>query len=225
MESDKQQKSKIVIKDENKVQKLFVKLGVVSAIFVVLLIILIIIVSMLSKKRSILQSEIDSLKNASSIVQVQIRDIDNKAATAKNYIQVWEKDFIPYQKELKGINIDDVKKTVVEIANSNLFTNTVIEVSPVILAGQPLENASIRTYTTVVTVKFNAITDVNVYQFLDELKSNIGYFITIQEVTLKRVKRVDDDFLNTLSIGNIVTALEGEIKIRLYGLGENKVII
>ena len=69
---------------------------------------------------------------------------------------------------------------------------------------------------------FNSITDINVFMFLDSLKENLGYFITVQDVNLKRIKKVDQELLDKISNGENVAAVEGDIKIRIYGLGKGR---
>ena len=58
--------------------------------------------------------------------------------------------------------------------------------------------------------------------FLDNLKDEIGYFITIQDINLKRVGKVNQEMLDALSIGNVVTNVEGDVKVRVYGLGKGR---
>ena len=37
---------------------------------------------------------------------------------------------------------------------------------------------------------------------------------------MERTKKVSEEFLKSLANGNITTAISGEIKIRIYGIGE-----
>ena len=67
-------------------------------------------------------------------------------------------------------------------------------------------------------IKFSTITDIDVLNFLDNLEKNIGCFVLVQDMSLKRTKKINDDFIKTLNTGNIITAVDGEIRVRLYGL-------
>ena len=80
---------------------------------------------------------------------------------------------------------------------------------------------NINVLTTLLTINFSTITDIDFFNFLESLKKQLKCFKIIQEVNLKRVKKVDENFLKILNNGNIPTGVEGSIVLRLYGL-ENK---
>lgn len=208
------------IKNEKKINKVITKLAIIITIFLILLIAFLYNLKILLSKRSEIIAEINKLNSSNSSIISQITDIENKSVMAKNFIQVWENNYIPNQKLLKGIDIQDVDNKIHKLAAENVMTNVVVNLSPVILAGGQFEKKTLKTYTTLIAIKFNAVTDINVFQFLDDLKKNIGYFMTIQEINLERVKKIDEEFLKNLSSGTIVTAITGEVKIRLYGIGE-----
>lgn len=208
------------LKNEKKVNGLITKLAVASCILLILLGILVYSAKILLDEKNKMQQEVDSLNNSNSSIVSQIRDIENKSIMAKNYIKIWETDYIPNQKLMNGINIQEVEDKIQKLATENNMVDVLINLSPVILARGQFEKGTLKTYTTLVVIKFNAVTDISVFKFLDDLRDSIGYFITIQEFTMERTRKIDDEFLRTLANGNIATAVSGEIKIRLYGLGE-----
>ena len=122
-------------------------------------------------------------------------------------------------KLLKGINYPEVEKQILNIASANHFINTIITSSPTIMVGGAFEKEILNTYTVLITMQFSCITDLDIYNFLDALKSNLDYFIVIESLSFTRVGKVDNEFLKTLKNGNNVSGVNGEIKIRLYGLG------
>ncbi len=208
------------LKNEKKVNRLITKLAIASCILLILLGIFAYSAKILLDEKNKMQQEVDSLSNLNSSIVSQIRDIENKSTMAKNYIKIWETDYIPNQKLMNGINIQEVEDKIQKLAAENDMVNVLVNLSPVILAGGQFEKETLKTYTTLVVIKFNAITDISVFKFLDDLRDNIGYFITIQELVMERTRKIDDEFLRTLANGNIATAVSGEVKIRLYGLGE-----
>lgn len=208
------------LKNEKKVNRLITKLAIASCILLILLGIFAYSAKILLDEKNKMQQEVDSLSNLNSSIVSQIRDIENKSTMAKNYIKIWETDYIPNQKLMNGINIQEVEDKIQKLAAENDMVNVLVNLSPVILAGGQFEKETLKTYTTLVVIKFNAVTDISVFKFLDDLRDSIGYFITIQELTMERTRKIDDEFLRTLANGNIATAVSGEVKIRLYGLGK-----
>ena len=208
------------LKNEEKVNKLIIRLIIVSFLLLVLLGVFAYSAKVLLDEKDKMQQEIDSVNNDNSVIISQIRDIEAKSTMAKNYIKIWNDNYIPNQKLMKGINVQDIESKIREIAEKNNLTNIVINLSPVILAGGQFERENVKAYTTLIVVKFDAITDINVFKFLDEFMDSIGYFITIQEIKMERTKKVSEEFLKSLANGNITTAISGEIKIRIYGIGE-----
>lgn len=208
------------LKNEGKVKKLMTKLAIASFVLLLFLAVFAYSTKVLLDEKNKMALEVDSLSNSNSSIVSQIKDIENKSNMAKNYIKMWETGYIPNQKLMNGINIQDVEEKIQKFATENGMANVLVNLSPVILVGGEFDRSVLKTYTTLVVIKFNAITDINVFKFLDDLRDNIGYFITIQELTMERTRKVDDEFLRTLANGNIATAISGEVKIRLYGLGE-----
>ena len=99
----------------------------------------------------------------------------------------------------------------------NISTNF----SPLILVDGSFGKQNINVLTTLLTVKFSTITDIDAFNFIESFEKEIDYFNIIQEFSLKRLKKVDENFLKTLNGGNIVSGVEGTFIVRLYGL-ENK---
>ena len=208
------------LKNEEKINKLIIRLIIVSFLLFVLLSTFVYSIKIFFDEKNKMQQEINSISNVNSVIISQIKDMEAKSTMAKNYIRIWNNDYIPNQKLMKGINVQDIESKIREIAEKNNLTNIVINLSPVILAGGQFERENVKAYTTLIVVKFDAITDINVFKFLDEFRDSIGYFITIQEIKMERTKKVSEEFLKLLANGNITTAISGEIKIRIYGIGE-----
>ncbi|HSQ97969.1 MAG TPA: hypothetical protein VLL98_04595 [Rickettsiales bacterium] len=205
-------------KDNRKVKKLFYSIIFYSSILIICLILFLGIVLFYSQRKEFLQQRITILKKQNSNISLQINNIINKSIAAKNYIKIWNEQFSKEQKELKGIDTSVAYGKIMQIAKDSKLIEVSMNFSPLILTGGIFEKQNIKVFTTFVTIKFNSITDIDVLNFLDNLKKDLNYFIIIQEINLKRTNRINDDFIKTLNNGNIVTAVEGEIKIRLYGL-------
>lgn len=209
-------------KKENKVNKLFTKLGIFSAILLILLIILIITFKMFNSKKDIFQNQLSALNNNNNSIVLQIKNLESKSVTAKNYIQIWDNEFTSNQKKLAGINVEELRVNIKNIADNNILDSLNITISPVILAGKTFDNDSIRTYTAILEIKFNAISDVDVYKFIDDLNQNLGYFITIQSIEMKKLRAINEEFLKALRSGTMIASTEVKLELRIYGLGENK---
>lgn len=207
---------------EKKISKLFSKVIVVSIICFILLIVFIVNLQIILKGKSNTLTRIDDLRIENATVISEIENVEKKSKIAEDYIQIWNTDFLPKQKEFKGINIEELQASIEKLARETKLENLAINFSPVVLAGKDLSKQTIKVYTTLVSIRFTSITDINFFMFLDNLKDEIGYFITIQDINLKRVGKVNQEMLDALSIGNVVTNVEGDVKVRVYGLGKGR---
>lgn len=210
------------ILQEKKINKLLTKVVFVSILFFVLFIVFIMNLKVILSGKANAINKIEDLNIENTSILEEIENIDKKSKIAENYIEIWENGFLPKQKELKGIDIEDLQNSIERLAKETRLDNLVINFSPVILAGRNLEKTNVKVYTTLASLRFNSITDINVFMFLDSLKENLGYFITVQDVNLKRIKRVDQELLDKISNGENVATVEGDIKIRIYGLGKER---
>ena len=210
------------ILQEKKINKLLTKVVFVSILFFFLFIVFIINLKVILSGKATAINKIEDLYIENTSILAEIENIDKKSKIAENYIEIWENGFLPKQKELKGIDIEDLQNSIERLAKETRLDDLVINFSPVILAGRNLEKTNVKVYTTLASLRFNSITDINVFMFLDSLKENLGYFITVQDVNLKRLKRVDQELLDKISNGENVAAVEGDIKIRIYGLGKGR---
>lgn len=207
---------------EKKISKLLSKVIVVSIICFILLIVFIVNLQIILKGKSNTLTRIDDLRIENATVISEIENVEKKSKIAEDYIKIWNTDFLPKQKEFKGINIEELQASIEKLARETKLENLAINFSPVVLAGKDLSKQTIKVYTTLVSIRFTSITDINFFMFLDNLKDEIGYFITIQDINLKRVGKVNQEMLDSLSIGNIVTNVEGDVKVRVYGLGKGR---
>jgi hypothetical protein len=208
----------IQIKNNKKIRKLFVTSSMYFAIIMVFAILFIILLEFCLKAKSSFQQQLNLLTKQNATVTHQIYDIANKTIVTQNYIKIWKEEFSEEQRELKGLNTSNIYQKILNISKHSKLGNVTIDFSQLILAGGSLEKDSMKVFTTEVTIKFSTITDIDVLNFLENLKKNIGCFIVVQEVNLNRTKKIDSYFIKTLDSGNLITAIDGIIKVRLYGL-------
>lgn len=205
-------------KKKGKINKLFSKITIYLSISIVFLILFLLILDFYSQKRATLQQEINVLEKQNASISAQISDIINKSIAAKTYIKIWNEEFSKEQKELKGINTTNTYAKILEIAKDSKLVNVSVNFSPLILASGAFEKQNIKVFTTAAVIKFSTITDIDVLNFLDNLKRDLGCFVIVQDMSLKRTRKIDDEFIKMLNTGNVITAVDGEIRVRLYGL-------
>ena len=210
------------ILQEKKIHKLFTKVTFVSIICFILFVIFIINIKVILDGKTNTLTRIQDLRIENMSIISEIENFNKKSKIAETYLQVWENDFLPKQKKLEGIDIESLQLGLEKLARETILNDLTINFSPVILAGRNLEKPTVKVYTTLVSIRFTSVTDVNVFMFLDRLKNELGYFITVQDINLKRVGKVNQEMLDALSNGDLVGNVEGDIKIRIYGLGKEK---
>ena len=155
---------------EKKISKLLSKVIVVSIICFILLIVFIVNLQLILKGKSNTLTRIDDLRIENATVISEIENVEKKSKIAEDYIQIWNTDFLPKQKEFKGINIEELQASIEKLARETKLENLAINFSPVVLAGKDLSKQTIKVYTTLVSIRFTSITDINFFMFLDNLK-------------------------------------------------------
>lgn len=211
-------KTKEIIKKMSKINRLFSKITVSLSISIIFLIVFLLLLNFYSQKKIFLQQKINVLEKQNLVISTQINDIINKSIAAKNYIKIWNEELSKEQRALTGINTTNTYATILQIAKDSKLVNVSVSFSPLILTAGAFEKQNVKVFTTVAFIKFSTITDIDVLNFLDNLKRDVGCFIIVQDISLKRTRKINDDFIKTLNTGNIITAVDGEIRIRLYGL-------
>ena len=215
-----------IIKNENKtliedkrIRILIIKISLVCLVFLSASGILLYNITRLLSERNNFEKKVLSLEKQNRNILNQIKDLENKTITAKKYIEIWENKYPEEQKLLKGIDIEVLNNKIQKLAENTDLSNVNINFSPVIIMTDKFDRKTLAAYTTLIAIEFNALTDVSVFNFINDLE-NVGYFITIQEINLKRTGKVDDELLNSLSNGEKASTVNGTIKVRIYGLGE-----
>lgn len=206
---------------KNKINRLFTNIIAYGSLTIFFLMLFFAIILFYRTKQNSFQQQIHILNKENEAITLQIRDIVNKSITAKNYIKIWNEEFTKEQKKLAGIDTEKIREKISKLAKDSKLINVSTNFSPLILVDDSFGKQNINVLTTLLTIKFSTITDIDAFNFIESFKKEIGYFSIIQEFSLKRLKRVDENFLKTLNSGNIVNGVDGTFIIRLYGL-ENK---
>ena len=167
----------------------------------------------LLKNKNLTKQNNDILKN--------IKNLEKKEEETKKYIDFWDKNFSENQKLLNGIDVTKTENFIKNIAEKNYFSNLSISYSSTVIAPK-LENNLIQVYSILFTIKFSSITDINIYNFVNDLKNEFNYLMVIEKIYFERNNKIDSVFLNSLRNGVILSAVSGEIKLRIYGLGLKK---
>ena len=202
----------------NKINSLFINITIKFIIFLVLIGLSILIIKVLMANISKSKKEIEDLNKKNINIIDQTTDIVNKSIAAKKYIVVWENELTKNQKMLTGISTQKIQSQIEAIAAQDKFRIRSITFSPVVIAGGSFRKTSITTYSTLVTIRFSTVTDINAFAFLNDLKEKLDNFAVITDVSLKRTKKITPNFLKKLNDGIVMTAIDGEFKIRLYGI-------
>ena len=220
--TEKQNKEKKEKKSKSKASILFTNIVIKFTISFTLLISSILVIKILSNNIKKTKIEIENLDEKNKAIIIQTTSIVNKSIAAKKYIKLWNEDLNAKQKELSGISVETIQAQIDKIASNQNITLSSIAFSPSVMTGGSFEKLSIVTYSTLVTIKFSTITDINAFKFLNDLKENLDNFIVVTEINLKRTKKITPDFLKQLGSGLPLTAIDGEFKVRLYGIEQKK---
>ncbi len=213
--------TEVKVNKKSKINRLFTRIIIYGCIAIFFLMLLFAITLFYKIKQNSFQQEMHVLNKENQAIQIQIDDMVSKSIAAKNYIKIWNEDFTAEERKLDGINLDEIKRQIQKLAENSHIIDVSVNFSPLILIDGSFGKQNINVLTTSLTINFATITDIDFFNFLESLKNQLKCFKIIQEVSLKRVKKVDENFLKILNNGNIPIGVEGSIVMRLYGL-ENK---
>jgi hypothetical protein len=119
---------------------------------------------------------------------------------------------------MKGIDVRYLEEKFNSIAKNNALTNVNISFSPPTVVNRVTNRNLSNMFEVSVIIEFDAVTDVNVYNFISLLENNKDYYILFREIEIKKTKDIDKIFINLLNSGTFVTAINGVIKLSIYGL-------
>ena len=117
------------ILQEKKINKLLTKVVFVSILFFVLFIVFFMNLKVILSGKANAINKIEDLNIENTSILEEIENIDKKSKIAENYVEIWENGFLPKQKELKGIDIEDLQNSIERLAKETRLDNLVINSS------------------------------------------------------------------------------------------------
>jgi hypothetical protein len=158
------------------------------------------------------------LENAS--VKVEASKINNDLAVAKNKISeikeataLWNNLNDKYRKRT-GLNIDEAKSTLEMLENKHfLVPPTEIIMSPPVemTNSSSYKTDSIVVVSSDVTIKFKAIIDIDLLNFVGDLEHNFPGYIRINSLFLERRGNVGPEIIKQIKKGDPVSLVAGEL--------------
>lgn len=165
--------------------------------------------------------EIISLIEESSKLTILLSDVERKAYLVNDYMKMWNENFSKEQREIKSIDIENIRQNLLTLSNNNYITNIQINfVLPQIIKN--LSKNTINFFNSENNIKLNSMTEYSLYYFLKQLEeTKIGFFL-IEEFSITRIKNLDKSIINNLINGKLDFLLESTIKLQWFKAGERK---
>jgi len=204
---------------QQKVSKLIKKIILLFILFGIFSSGLFYITKKIIKTRTSYINEINNLEKHYKTIKNKIIDLEEKSTIAMHHIKIWKNQLTPGQKEKKGISMDYAKTLLENLRIQNrIYTPLKINFTVPIAMKGIFDKQNIKVISTLMTIEFGAITDVDVYNFINSIEQEIAGYIVLEEVTLQRIKKVDKKYLESLKKGTKTPILKVKIKIRWYGI-------
>lgn len=218
MEIQKQEKIVSKVPTKNKAAKLLKNI-LLSILFLAILdVAAYLAVRNFIRTKARYKKEVQTLLERKRDLKNQISDLSNRKAIAGKYIKMWEKEFTAGQKEKIGVSIGYAKDFLIKLSKSHHISNMQITFSTPEQMGDVFARNNVAVSSTLINIHFDTVTDINVHQFIDDIERNISGFVFLEEMTLIRTKKIDDDYIELLRKNNIVPTLRANLQIRWYGI-------
>lgn len=158
------------------------------------------------------------LENTNKSIQTQIAELNTKSATARKYVTMWNEELTAGQKTRNGMSIERAREAINIAAERNRIDLTNMQFSSPIQIYGSLSRSNVKVFSSIITLSFGAMTDINVHHFIDDLEKNIEGFMLVQELSLRRTRKIDEEFIKSLEAGTFLPTLKADLKIRWYAL-------
>lgn len=161
--------------------------------------------------------KIDSLRKERSVTISKTKELDRKLTLTKTYMSVWENEVPKNMKDGDGVNIEKIKNLLEKLAKRHYFINNNINFS--IPTDILVSKTSVFKFSNVeITMNFGCLTEYNIYNFLNDLKTNndFGIYI-IENMEIRKTANLDKQFVkNIINNNKINPLLNASLKLQWY---------
>lgn len=162
-----------------------------------------------------LEGQVQSSRGEATRLQAQY-------VKAKESLQLY--DAINKRNENAGLDLnrDNAKRILDLLKERYLINNLSVTVSPVTAVGAAeLQKKSLSIYASDVELKFDALTDENLYGFINAIKPRFPGYIRITKFQIERLADLDTTTVALLRRGELPSLVGGELSFKWYGIKYN----
>jgi hypothetical protein len=169
-----------------------------------------------------LQQEASTAKNNlnRALGDVSSRELKNKEA--QEYLELYLKiTGESEQAKISDLNRDKAQSWLKQVAAQNSITNLVGEVEPLEpIVNEAFKKKTFQGITSQVSLEFAAMTDEQIYRFLDAILGQFPGYIKVTRFELTRVSNISDDIFLTASKGTFPELVKGLLEFNWIGVRE-----
>jgi len=211
-------KKKKSTKNTGKASKLTSMILIFSSVLTILIFVTFFTFKDFVKTRNSFGLEIQNLKKHEKSLLNQISELEDQSATAQKFITMWREEFTDAQKSREGISINFATELLKKISKNHNISNLQINFSkPSELSGI-FEKNSIEVSNTLISIKFDTITDINVLRFIEDIENQIPNFIILTSLNMTRTTKISEEYFESLKNGVTIPTLKAELNMRWYGI-------
>jgi hypothetical protein len=205
-----------------KIQSLRKKNIINFSLTIFLLAVFIAIILFVNFQNNNLRQDIDRTKNQTSQIRNQGVEIESKTIEIKKYKELW-KTIEDNKKNITGIKVDDVNKTLDSLGEKYSITKPVIKITlPEALNDGIFFRQTINVLFSKITLSFNALDDAKAIMFLSELTSSLPGYLVVNNFEIKKGKNYSSQDLIDISVGKISGTIEAKADILWYSFKEKE---
>lgn len=166
--------------------------------------------------KEITNKEINKIRNESSLIRGQARELETQTKDAKKYKEIW-KTIDENKKSTRGIKMDEVNTLITKLADKySIFTPEIKVLLPENLETGIFKRKTINVSHSSGNLSFQALSDVKAISFISEFVNNLPGYIIISDVEIDKSHEYSDaDFIN-ISLGGNPSIVKVKISFAWY---------
>lgn len=169
-----------------------------------------------------LQVETKRAESALNRARADVRLREDKHQEAKRYLELYEQIISKSEQDkISDLGREKAQNWLRNAATANNIMNMDGAVDAVTLINNPaFKKDTLEGITSNVTLKFDAMTDEQIYRFLQDIEDNFPGYIKVTSFAIEKKHDIDDSILRSAGQGNFPKLVSGELHFSWIGVRE-----
>lgn len=163
------------------------------------------------------ENNLSRINNDISSLQRKLQGLSEQAIQFSEAVKVWEG--LPDNKKLlQGLRISDAKDLMDKFEKEYYISNVNVIFSKPEKVTEELVSSTVEVMKSTVSIKFSAISDVHVFDFIDAVLNEYPGYVHITSLTMNRSQMITKDVLTQIANGGKPSLVDAKLDFIWYGL-------